>query len=274
MNDNLYLVAIVSTVVFMLLTVFIVSFLLLFQRKQLQNIREKIALKAAYEREILQAQVEVQNHTLQQIGSDLHDNIGQLLSLTKLHLNALEEEPNPQSAASRLASIGAVVDLTIREVRALTKSLDKEFIEQFGLISSLKNELDRLEQTGRFTTRFSLSGSPYPLGFQHEIVLFRVVQEVLNNAVKHAEAAQIEITVLYATGQFDVAISDNGRGFDQAETQRRELGKSGAGLRTMQRRMALIGGTCHIESGPGQGTRIRLAVPAPAPGPDLNPITG
>ncbi|MBO0932157.1 sensor histidine kinase [Fibrella aquatilis] len=261
MKDNLYLVVVASTVIFLLLSVFIVSFLLLFQRRQLQNIREKIALKATYEQEILQAQIEVQNQTLQQVGNDLHDNIGQLLSLTKLHLNAMEEEADLQSAAVRLVDIGAVVDLAIREVRALTKSLDKEFVEQFGLVSSIQNELNRLEQMGRFATAFDSSGQSYSLGFKREVILFRVVQECLNNTIKHADAEQISIHIAFKPEQFELTISDDGRGFDQINSQNLSLNQSGAGLRTMQRRVELIEGKCHIESTVGQGTRIELTIP-------------
>jgi two-component system, NarL family, sensor kinase len=261
MEAKLYLVVVVSTVIFLLLSVFIVSFLLLFQRRQLQNLREKIALKAAYEQEILQAQVEVQNQTLQQIGRDLHDNIGQLLSLTKLHLNALEEETDPHLATGRLADVGAVVDLSIREVRALTKSLDKDFVQDFGLVSSLQHELNRLEQTGRFTTELTLSGQAYSLGFQRDIVLFRVVQEAFNNAIKHANADHLGVSGRYEPDRLELCVSDNGTGFDYAETQTRPLEASGAGLHTMQRRAELIGGHCRIESAIGQGTHITLIIP-------------
>ncbi|MEZ0539730.1 sensor histidine kinase [Fibrella arboris] len=265
MEDNLYLVVIVSTIVFLVLAVFIVSFLLLFQRRQLQNLKEKIEMKIAYEQEILQVQIEVQNQTLQQVGNDLHDNIGQLLSLTKLHLNSLEEENDPEWVANRMLDVRAIVDLAIREVRSLTKSLDKEFIEQFGLIDSLQHELDRLEQTGRFTTEFSLTGNQQSLGFQREIILFRVVQEILNNAIKHAQANRIAVAATFSTSLFTLQISDDGQGFDIAELQNRELGTSGAGLRTMQRRAELIGGTCQIMSIPTQGTQVMLTLPITQP---------
>jgi two-component system NarL family sensor kinase len=91
MNDNYLLLAVISTIVFLILAVFIVFITLLYQQRQIQVIKEKADLKAAYDQEILRSQLEVQNQTLQQIGNELHDNIGQLLSVTRLYLNVLEE---------------------------------------------------------------------------------------------------------------------------------------------------------------------------------------
>lgn len=261
MESNLYLFVIVSTIIFLVLSIFIVSFLLIFQRRQLQNLREKITLKANFKQELLQSQIEIQNQTLQQVSNDLHDNIGQLLSLTKLHLNSLDEETDPQWIANRMSDVRATVDLVIREVRSLTKSLDQEFIEKFGLISSIQHELDRMEQTGRFITGFTLNGVPHSLGFQREIILFRVVQEILNNVIKHANANRITVAATFSTNQFELQISDDGQGFDYTETQHRELGTSGAGLRTMQRRTELAGGTCRLTSSREQGTQIILTLP-------------
>lgn len=261
MENDLYAVVVVSTVIFVLFAVFIVIFLLLFQQRQLQNVREKAALEAAFEQEILQSQVEVQNQTLQQVGHELHDNIGQLLSLTKLHLNTLADETLPHSAATRITDVSAVVDLTIREVRALTKSLDVDFIRQFGLVSSLRHELDRLQQTGRFDTDLLIGGEVYSLGFQREIVLFRIMQEALNNSIKHAHASRITLSMTYQPDELTLTITDDGQGFDLRDLENRALEESGAGLRTMQRRAELIGGTCHLRSEAGRGTCITLTAP-------------
>lgn len=259
--DDLSLLAIISTVVFLLLAVFIVSFALVFQRRQLENLREKTALRAAFEEEIMKAQIEVQNQTLQRIGNELHDNIGQLLSVSKLYLNQLEESDDPIEMHELGTMTNGVIDQTIAGVRSLTKSLDGDFVRDFGFVETLTHEVHRLNITGRFTATFVVTGERQSLGFEREIVLFRVVQEAINNMLKHAQARRLEVSLHFDDVQVRLQLTDDGRGFDYAAVANRPMSESGAGLRNIHRRIELIGGSCTYQTALGQGTTITLLLP-------------
>ncbi|GAA4412980.1 hypothetical protein GCM10023187_40740 [Nibrella viscosa] len=265
MNDSgssyLYLLGLISTIVFLLLAVFIVSFALLFQRRKLQSLQEKNDLKAAYEQAILKSQVEVQNQTLQRIGRELHDNIGQILSVIKLHISIIEESTQSGELHEQASAVSNLIDQSVADIRALSKSLDGNFVQDFGLVQSITHELDRLQKTRRYETSLQVEGEAYSLGFQKEIVVFRVVQEVLNNAIKHSGANRISIILCYQTDQLQLSVQDNGKGFDFDEALHRELNGSGAGLRNMQDRIQLIGGVCTFRTAPGQGTSVDLQLP-------------
>ncbi|MEZ4901182.1 MAG: ATP-binding protein [Spirosomataceae bacterium] len=238
---------------------FMISFVFLYQRRQLQNHQEKANLKAQYEKEILQSQLETQNQTLQHVGGELHDNIGQLLSLARLQLNILETEPSPKT--EQIVEVNEVIEKTIHELRALSKSLDGDFVKNFGLAESLSHELLRIQNTKKYHTEISIEGEPYRLDGQKEIVLFRVVQEILNNILKHAAAKQIQVTLLYTPAQFSLTVQDNGKGFDYEAVLGREMSQSGAGLRNIQRRTEMLGGTCTFKTAPNQGTSVHIALP-------------
>ncbi len=255
MNDFAIL-AVITTSVFVILAIFVIIFLFLFQKRQLQNQQEKSALKTAYDQEILKSQIEVQNQTLQHIGQELHDNIGQLLSVAKINLNILEESDNEE--LEFIKQTNEIITQSISDLRALTKSLDGDFVKDFGLEESISHELQRIRKTRRFQTEISVWGEKRKLGYEREIVIFRIVQEIINNALKHSKAKNLTIFLHYFPESFTLIIQDNGKGFDLESINQKSISQAGAGLRNMQRRMELIGGKCSISSEIGKGTEVSL----------------
>lgn len=245
----------------LLLILFLVLFALLFRKRQFKYKQEKAALKAQYAQEMLQTQVEVQNSTLQQIGQELHDNIGQLLSIAKLNLNILEEMEQSAENQHYISQTNEVIGHSINDLRNLTKSLDGDFVKDFGLEESLSHELLRIRRTNKFLTELAVTGDRYTLGHEKEIVLFRICQEVLNNVLKHAKATKILTELHYQTDDFTLIIMDNGIGFETGSGETKELTRAGAGLRNMRRRSEMIGGKFILTTRPGEGTKIEIQLP-------------
>ncbi|MEA5257397.1 ATP-binding protein [Arcicella aquatica] len=256
--DDILLVLAFGTIIFIGLTSFIVAFIILFQKRQAKHREEKQALKIAYEQEILTSQLEVQNQTLQELSQELHDNIGQLLSVARINLNVMEEEMPDNDGY--IKQTNEIINQSINDLRALTKSLDGDFVQQFGLEESLSLEMARIRKTKRFVTEINTVGEQYSLGYEREIVLFRVSQEILNNALKHSKAKNLSILLSYLPDSFELCIKDDGQGFDIEVIQQKEISQSGAGLRNIQRRVKLIGGTCSITSEVGIQTQIKITL--------------
>eukprot|EP01137_Pigoraptor_chileana_P005019 Opistho-2@47499 len=256
--DDIVLVLAFGTIIFLGLTAFIVSFIILFQKRQAKHRQEKQALKIAYEQEILKSQLEIQNQTLQDIAQELHDNIGQLLSVARINLNVMEEEGDDKDGY--IKQTNEIINQSINDLRALTKSFDGDFVQQFGLEESLSHEIARIRKTKRFATEINIVGEKYSLGYEREIVLFRVAQEVLNNALKHSKAQNLTVLLSYSPENFELTIKDDGKGFDIERIQQNEINQSGAGLRNIQRRVKLIGGTCQISSEIGKETKITITL--------------
>ncbi|MGG7666495.1 sensor histidine kinase [Dyadobacter sp. BHUBP1] len=262
-SEVVIIVAAGTVVIFLLLTFLLTMFLIL-QRKQLVSQQEKAALHTQYAKEIIQAQVEIQNSTLQQIAEELHDNIGQLLFVAKININLLEETEQNDENNQRIIQINEAIELSINEVRALTKSFDGDFVRDFGLQNSLDNELARIQKTGTYQIAVTVRGERYSLGFEKEIVLFRICQEILNNIMKHSKAKNIAVVLEYEVETWLLCISDDGRGFDHQFMTQGDLQHSGSGLRNMRRRTEMLGGNFTLESGLGNGTKIQIVLPRPA----------
>lgn len=247
-------IIVIGSAFFLLVAIGIILLVFVYQKKQARYLQEKAALKAAFEKELLEAQLEMQELTLKNIAQEIHDNIGQTLSLAKLNLNTI----NPEKAAAlpeKLANTKELVSKAISDLRTLSKTLHNEAVLSLGLAEAIELELRLIEKAGVFQTALNVNGSPASLDPQKELILFRAVQEALNNAIKHSGASRIDVNLQYTDAELQVAVKDNGKGF------RTDVAGQGSGMRNMQNRAMLIGGHFRVSSTEAAGTEIRLNLP-------------
>src|SRR5690349_3223116 len=180
MNSEIYIVIIMGAVLAVLLVGFIVTILFLYQRRQHRQELEITRMKEEYERETLKSQLEIQEETFKNIGQELHDNIGQMLSVVKLSLAVLplksEDDAYVPVQEARQILNKAMVDLA-----NLTKSLHSDRIAQIGLAEAIHFELESIRRTGLLDVEYINTGIEQGLDEQKSIVLFRIFQENLNN---------------------------------------------------------------------------------------------
>jgi len=195
------------------------------------------------EQEVVRAEREAVQHTLHELGRELHDNVAQLLSVAQLGLNNVLHEG---ATDERLVAARDALDLGIEEVRRLAHGLNTDVWHQRALADVISAEAERLERVGRLRAHVLVHGPAPALSADDTLVLFRVFQEVVHNAIKHSGADTLTIR-LHGGPPCALVVADNGRGFDPSTTT------ASAGLAGIARRCALIGfsATCH--SAPGQG---------------------
>ena len=144
----------------------------------------------------------------------------------------------------------------INEIRSLSKSLDKEWLKQFNFIDNLQTEVNRINAAKTVHIDFSHS-EKLLLQPEEQIILFRIVQEAIQNSVKHSGAQQIDISVSHSGSSLIVSIIDNGKGFKEDMKTH-----TGLGLKNMKHRTQLLGGTIEWVSSPGKGSKVILKLPA------------
>jgi signal transduction histidine kinase len=259
-------ILIIATVFILLVTLAPILFVLMHQRQYHRYLSRTEEIRNAYQRELLQSQLEIQNQTLQQVSQDLHDNIGQLLTVTLMRLNTLEEETAGTEAQLSVYQTRDLVKTIIGDVRMLGKTLDYDTVRRFGLLDSLALELERIQRVARIKTQLDVQGEIYSLVEKAEIVLLRMAQEGLNNALKHARAKTLSVQIEYKTDSVILTIADDGKGFDVQEANNRKLSlNAGAGLSNLRRRAELLGGQFLITSQIGSGSRIEINLPRRQP---------
>ncbi len=245
----------------MVIETLIISFILIYryrtdreEKKQYQ--REKEELKNNFEKLMLQSKYEIQEQTLKNISQEIHDNIGQVLSLAKLNISKLKLYDKAQWDSS-IEDSSDLLNKAIVDLRDLSKSLNTDYILQKGLIRSLEYELELLRKIAGIQADLIIAGNEYKIEPQKELVIFRICQEAFNNIIKHANATFVSVKITYAK-ELLISIQDNGKGFNN-ETNIKSNGSNGQGLMNLQRRSQLLGGSCEIHSN-NQGTEVRITL--------------
>jgi len=230
-----------------LMSFFIIAMVFIHRQRQVQNRQKFDQVRIEHEKTLLNIENEIQQETLTHIGRELHDNIGQLLSLAKLYLGSIK--PHKQEEGME------TLNMVIQEVRGLSKELNLDWVEAISINDFIVKQLERLSSTGFCTTNFTADFELTDLPKDQKLVLIRVIQESLNNAIKHAFPDKIEIEIRQNSNGNQIRIQDNGKGFDSFAKF------EGSGMTNLKKRMGTIGGDFSLSSTVGLGTQIILTLP-------------
>lgn len=239
----------------------LIFFVLYYQRKRFRHKQEMLQLKESFSQNLLQSKLEIQEQTLNHISRELHDNISPLISIIQLNLGAPALKKN-QGIQPEIAELKVNANQLMAELKSLSVTLNTDHIMHIGFADALWFELDRLERTKIFKTVRTVTGEKFRLRPEHEIILFRMCQELLNNIVKHAHAKNISVELNYLPGQYELIISDDGVGFNPDGLDTEDPAKNSTGLRNIQSRAGLINAKLSISSAPGKGTTTRITISA------------
>lgn len=256
----------ITQMLFILLTIivlficFVLLFLNVYGKRHRKYINEKRLLQEKFQNELLQTQLEIQEQTLKNISQEIHDNVGQVLSLAKLNLNTMDIAKTEQ-LQGKIDNTLSQVSKAINDLRDLSKSFNTDNITAIGLARAIEYELEMIKKTDFLTTEFEKTGVVKKLEPQKELILFRIVQEALHNIIKHAGAKTAKVSVTYSDKALELQIMDNGNGFDLSPLNKEGQNNFGLGLRNMQNRAKLIGAVFTINSNPGEGTLVKIVLP-------------
>jgi two-component system, NarL family, sensor kinase len=250
---NFPFILIVGTITFF---VFILAFFLFvkqYQRRKYMHIQEKQFLQSQFSQTLLQSQLEIQEQTLKNISQEIHDNVGQVLSLAKLNLATSQSLHDEKVTASQ-----QLVSKAIQDLRDLSRSLDTDYVAQMGLLRSVEYELEMIQKTGTLQTKLNVEGSLYKFDKQKELILFRIVQEILHNIIKHAGASAVSVQFMYTDDALKLTVIDDGKGFDLSPLNDDNNSAFGLGIRNMHNRAKLMGAEFSMHSKKGEGTTATL----------------
>ncbi|MDB5262279.1 MAG: sensor histidine kinase [Adhaeribacter sp.] len=237
-----------------ILIVAVVIAILKYQNRTRKHLLEVNDLKNTYHQEILKAQLEMQEQTFRTISQEIHDNIGQILSLIRLNISSIKTEEDSHSARKIITS-KELLDQAIDDLRDLSKRLNTEYVSRQGLAESLRFQLNLIQKTGLFITTQEVHGEERALDPEKKLIIFRIAQEALNNIMKHADAKNISVLLMYLPDKIILSIKDDGKGFEPEQADK------SLGLQNMRHRANLIGAKFTLQSKPGEGCLARLILP-------------
>ncbi|WP_293308233.1 sensor histidine kinase [Pedobacter sp. UBA5917] len=249
-------VIIPSIIIFFALSSAIVFFMLYFQKKKFQYAKEKGELEKQYAEQLLQSRLEMQEQTFDIISQEIHDNVGQILSLAKLQLSIAEQ--NETGNKPLITEIKGNVGNALTDLRDIAKSLSTSRIQELTLLQAVEQELQRIGKAGVLKCSVEVRGDEQQVAEQKKIIVFRIVQESLQNILKHAGASKINVGFDFLSQKLKITIEDDGVGFSSGENEKME---TGLGLQNIVKRASLIMGEATIISAINSGTKIILIIP-------------
>ncbi|WP_268224185.1 sensor histidine kinase [Sinomicrobium oceani] len=253
-QEEIQLLILASSVVLLLLLVAVVSIFSLFYRRKTKLLMQKAEDKKRFEEELAKAQTEIQEQTLKNVSWELHDNIGQLLSVAKMQLNMLERVVGEQQK-SQFREATDILGKGVREIRQLSHSLNADFILNVGLEEALRAEVSRFERLNFLETEFHTEGTPVCMEKKDEVIIFRILQECFANCIKHSRATFLSVCIRYTPREIIICVRDNGIGFIPEKVRK------GVGMININRRAVMIGAKIQLEAQKNAGVSITLTYP-------------
>lgn len=258
-DSEVTLTILVSTALLIFFGAMIAYFVFRYQRNRHDHLKEMLELKESFAQTLLKSKVEIQEQTLDHISKELHSNISQIASLININLSTFLEK-NPSD--NNLSETKGLAKQLLSELKAISASLNTDYIMKIGFASALENELLRVSKSMESPAVLSKSGEEFRLSPDREIILFRLCQEVLNNSIRYASATQIQVRLDYLEEGIELELSDNGVGFDMDQVENnKDSKKESTGLINIKKRADVIKAILRINSTIGKGTEVLIQIP-------------
>jgi len=251
----------ITTFVLLVVGAVAVRYVFLYQDKRYRHQQEVTDIREAFSNTLLQSKLEIKEQTLDHVAKELHATVGHSVSLLQIELEELAMQV-PVGLEGNVSRMQDFIQHLFNELKAVNGSLNTDHILHIGFSKALENELARLKR--RYDVQFTGPANIFELPPGHAIILFRLCQEVLNNIVKHAQAASIKVSINDTAGTFVLEITDDGRGFDVAEALKQSGTKVSTGIINIHKRAKLINAGISINSTPGKGTQFFIKIPGTA----------
>lgn len=248
---------IVSIIILVVLLAIIA--LVMYRKKQVE---QKVILNEELSRQKdirSKAVIEAEEKERIRIAKDLHDGVGQLLSAAKLNLSSLESKLkiNDKEQDIALKNAMSLVDDSVKEVRTVSHNMMPNTLLKLGLASAVKEFITKIQGMPNLKVNLEIVGMDNRLEQEKETVLYRVIQEIVANIIKHAKASELTLQLVRDEKELSIIIEDNGVGFDTSKINSFE----GIGLKNIISRIEFINGSVHFDSTPGRGTNVIVEVP-------------
>lgn len=255
-QTEIQILVFVTTIIVLILAITLIVFFFYFQQKKTAYLLKQRETQLLFEEEITKSKLEIQEQALQNISWEIHDNVGQLLSVAKMQINMMQYGL-PEKEQQSIAEVGDIVGKSLQELRGLAKSLNPETIKNKGLIESLNQEVERYNRLNFINASLEVSEDYFELSNEKEIILFRILQEFCNNTLKYSKAKDLKINLDFKTDFLNITAEDNGIGFDINDISK----QAGIGLINIKSRGELIGAKIDLKSDTNKGTKLYISCP-------------
>lgn len=228
----------------LLLAIAIITFFLIYQRRLFAQQKNIQRLEAEYQKKLLQYSFETQEAERKRIASDLHDEIGSILSAIRIYVHQLDPQIPTDNFKELKTDTTGMIDNAIERIRGISHNLFPPNLEHLGLLQASIDFCNGLKKVNNMVVQFDYQKLP-ALTKQQELALYRILQELASNTLKHATANEIQLRFAYANHQFRMTYQDNGKGFSHRDQQEHS---EGLGLKSIESRANSIGAKIQFQT--------------------------
>ncbi len=258
-DNSILIIFLIGTAAMLFMAAAIILFIVFYQKRVLSEQLKQRALEVQYQQQMLLAQMESQESERKRVAKDLHDDVGLMLqALRATTLAILQQAPDEDRK-----EVQQMVTEITETVRRICWDLMPTIIESFGLAEAVKEMCQRLSARGTVAVAFSAQGNPSFIKKNKEMLLYRMVQETVGNALKHAKANAIEVKFLWTENRLQINVLDDGIGFDLKSVKARTMRGHGLGLLSLENRASLLPASLTFENDFPQGTYVSVTYPIP-----------
>jgi two-component system, NarL family, sensor kinase len=240
----------------LLLALAIVFFVIFYQKKMLEARLRQQHMEVEFQQKMVLATLESQENERQRLAGELHDSIGAMLSTIRLSMLTIAR--NEGTNTESVQQTKKMIDDTIDSVRRISRDLMPSTLQKFGLTQAVAEMCEQYAAVSGVDIHFSKQGDEHNLDKTKEILVFRILQELINNAMKHAQATSIHVSFIWTSATLEALVNDDGVGFN-ADEKNQSLG--GLGLFNMQNRARILNATFRYEPEWQKGTKATLTLP-------------
>lgn len=233
----------------------IVIFIIQYRKRKLEYNTDKALLNKTHQEELLKTQIDIQMQTLKDIGREIHDNVGQKLTLASIYTSQLAHANFHPDIQTQLHSIGEIINDSLTELRSLSKSITNEAIDSAELFTIIKNECAKVNALQICQVNFIETEEPFVVSAVQKNFIQRILQEFIHNSLKHASCKTINVEMNYHASNLQIQLSDDGIGFDMQQNS------EGIGLNNMKSRADLLNADYSMISELGKGTYCKITLP-------------
>jgi len=224
--------------------------------KRIFNIQQQMDdLRAQNESRVLSAILRTEEKERQHFAKELHDGLGPLLSSVKMSISTIQPESIPRPPVITITEY--LIDESISTLKEISNRLSPHVLTNFGLYRAIRSFIGKLRIPDQPQIHFRSNLEDRRFSFNLEVVLYRIVCELISNALKHSKSKNIHIGLVASEHYLDLKYIDDGIGFDPSVLEREH---AGLGLSSIRSRIKSLGGSCHIDTEPGKGVRITTRV--------------
>lgn len=251
-HANVSVVLFFGTIGMLALTIGLIVFIIFHQRKVIKYQMSLQKLEYEQQKMLLNASIKLQEEERQRIAADLHDDAGPLLATARLYLNENLVNMDKTTQLQSIYNAKQIIDDTIQLIRNISHSLMPPTLKNFGLESAVNDTFQKISGSGNLNASSRFHDYKERLPTDNELIVFRVIQELINNILKHSNASFIHLTQNTNGNKFYIRMHHDGKGMTQADFERLTKSSSGLGLKNIQSRLKVLQGRIFFEKDPSQ----------------------